>query len=68
MRRLLWILLAVLTVVLFILVAQQDERIWAELTRFDSSGMEAKIMALALIAMIALCCSASDLATCSNPF
>jgi len=52
LRRLLWTLLTLVTVVLFILVAQQDESFWAELTRFDSSAMESKIMALALIAMI----------------
>jgi aspartyl protease family protein len=53
LRRLLWILLALSTVVLLILVMRQNERAWTELTSFESSGLESKIMALALIAMIA---------------
>jgi aspartyl protease family protein len=52
LRRLLWILLMLLTVVLFVLVMRQNEGAWAELTSLDSSGWESKIMALALIAMI----------------
>jgi aspartyl protease family protein len=53
LRRLLWILLALLTVVLFVLVVRQSEQAWTELTSLDSAGLESKIMALALIAMIA---------------
>jgi aspartyl protease family protein len=53
-RRLLWTLFAVLTIVLFVLVARQNEAAWAELTRIDASSIETKIMALALLAMIAL--------------
>jgi aspartyl protease family protein len=51
-RRLLWILLAVLTIVLLVLVLQQSDA--ALLTRFEGSSIETKIMALAMIGMIAL--------------
>ena len=54
MRRLLWILLAVLTVALLVLVLQQNETALAELSRFDSASWETKIMALALVGLIAL--------------
>ena len=54
MRRLLWILLIALTVALFVLVMRHDETAWAELTRLDAASLETKIMALALIGMIAL--------------
>ena len=54
MRRLLWILLAILAIVLFALVLQHNEGALAELARFDSAAIETKIMALALVAMIAL--------------
>ncbi len=54
MRRLLWILLAILTIVLLVLVLQQNEAALAELSRFDSSSLETKIMALALVGLIAL--------------
>ena len=54
MRRLLWILLAVLTVALLVLVLQQNETARAELSRFDSASLETKIMALALVGLIAL--------------
>ena len=53
MRRLLWILLTVLTLVLFVLVLRQNDAMLAELTRFDSSSLETKIIALALIGVIA---------------
>jgi aspartyl protease family protein len=53
-RRLLWILLAVLTVALLVLVLQQNETALAELARFDTSSLETKITALVLVAIIAL--------------
>jgi aspartyl protease family protein len=53
-RRLFWILLAILTVALLVLVLQQNEAALAELSRFDSSSLETKIMALALVGLIAL--------------
>jgi aspartyl protease family protein len=53
-RRLLWILLAVLSVALLVLVLQQNEAVLAELSRFDTSSFETKIMALALVGLIAL--------------
>jgi aspartyl protease family protein len=53
-RRLLWILLAVLTVALLVLVLQQNETALAELARFDSSSLETKITAAVLVAIIAL--------------
>ena len=49
MRRLLWILLAVLTVALLVLVLQQNETALAELSRFDSASWETKVMAAALV-------------------
>ena len=54
MRRLLWILLAVLTVALLVLVLQQNETALAELSRFDSASWETKVMAAALVGLIAL--------------
>jgi len=53
-RRLLWILLAVLTVALLVLVLQQNETALAELSRFDSASWETKVMAAALVGLIAL--------------
>jgi aspartyl protease family protein len=53
-RRLLWILLAVLTVALLVLVLQQNETALAELSRFDGASVETKIMAAALVGLIAL--------------
>jgi aspartyl protease family protein len=53
-RRLLWILLAILTIALLVLVLQQNEAALAELSRFDTSSLETKIMALALVGLIAL--------------
>jgi aspartyl protease family protein len=53
-RRLLWILLAVLTGALLVLVLQQNETALAELARFDTSSLETKIIAVVLVAMIAL--------------
>ena len=54
MRRLLWILLALLTISLLVLVLQRNEAALAELSRFDSSSFETKIMAVALVGLIAL--------------
>ncbi len=54
MRRLLWMLIAVLTIVLFVLVLRHNETAWADFTRFDASSIETKILALAIVAMIAL--------------
>jgi aspartyl protease family protein len=53
-RRLLWILLAVLTIALLVLVLRQNEAALAELAHLDTSSLETKIMALALVGMIAL--------------
>jgi aspartyl protease family protein len=53
-RRILWILLAVLTIALLILVLRQNETALAELAHLDTSSLETKIMALALVGMIAL--------------
>jgi len=53
-RRLLWILLAVLTIALLVLVLQQNEAALAELSRFETSSLETKIMAGALVGLIAL--------------
>ena len=52
MRRLLWILIALLTIVLLILVLQQGDA--ALLSRLEGSSTETKIMALAMVAVIAL--------------
>lgn len=54
MRRLLWILLAVLTIAVLVLVLRQNEAALAELAHLDTSSLETKIMALALVGMIAL--------------
>ena len=54
MRRLLWFLLAIVTIALLVLVLQQNEAALAELSRFDTSSFETKIMALALVGLIAL--------------
>ena len=54
MRRLLWILLAVLTIALLVRVLQQNEAALAELSRFETSSLETKIMAGALVGLIAL--------------
>jgi len=53
-RRLLWILLALLTISLLVLVLQRNEAALAELSRFDSSSFETKIMAAALVGLVAL--------------
>ena len=54
MRRLLWILLAALTIALLILVLQQNEVALDELAHFESASLEAKITAAILIGLVAL--------------
>ena len=54
MRRLLWILLAVLTMALLVLVLQRNEAALAELSHLDTASLETKIMALALVGVIVL--------------
>ena len=54
MRRLLWILLAVLTVALLVLVLPQNEAALADLAQFDTSSLETKITAVVLVAIIVL--------------
>src|SRR5262249_17755515 len=49
-----WILLAIVTIALLVLALQQNEAALAELSRFDTSSLETKIMALALVGLIAL--------------
>jgi aspartyl protease family protein len=53
-RRLLWILLAILTIVLAVLVVAQNQAALAELKRWDAAGLEIKILALVLAGMAAL--------------
>jgi aspartyl protease family protein len=53
-RRIIWLLLAVLTIALFVLVLRQNDAALAELTRFDAAPLETKIMALAFVGVIAL--------------
>ena len=54
MRRLLLILLAILTVALLVLVLRQNEAALAELAHLDFSAHGVKIVALMLAGMIAL--------------
>ncbi len=54
MRRLLWILLTVLTIALLVLVLQHNEAALDDLAHLDNASLETKIMALALVGMIAL--------------
>lgn len=54
MRRLLWILLSVLTVALLVLVLPRTDGALADLAHLDSAPLETKIMALALVGMLAL--------------
>ena len=54
MRRLLWILLAALTIALLILVLQQNEVALDELAHFENASLEAKITAAVLIGLVAL--------------
>jgi aspartyl protease family protein len=53
-RRLSFFIFAVVAVLLGIALLRQHDIAWTELTRWDQSGVETKLMALALIAMIAL--------------
>jgi aspartyl protease family protein len=46
-------LFAVLAIALCILLVRQNEAVWAELVRLDTSSVETKIMALALVAVVA---------------
>jgi aspartyl protease family protein len=51
---LLWILLVVLSIVLFVLVLRHNRAALTELTRLDGAGVQDKLIALALIVMLAL--------------
>jgi aspartyl protease family protein len=53
-RRLLWILLATLTIALLILVLRQNEAALDELSHFENASLGTKITALILIGLIAL--------------
>jgi aspartyl protease family protein len=52
-RRLLWLLLAILTAVLFVLVVRQDATI-ASLSQYDFSSLATKLVALVFVAMLVL--------------
>jgi len=54
MRRLLWILLTVLTIALLVLILQRNEAVLADLAHLDAAPLETKIMALALVGLIVL--------------
>jgi aspartyl protease family protein len=51
---LLWILLVVLSIVLFVLVLRHNRAALTELTRLDGAGVQDKLIALALLVMLAL--------------
>jgi aspartyl protease family protein len=53
-RRLIFFLLAVLALVLCAFLLRHNDSAWHELMRWDDSDIETKVMALALVAMIAL--------------
>jgi aspartyl protease family protein len=53
-RRLGSFLFVIAAVLLLIFLLRQHDTAWAELVRWDQSGVETKIMALALVAMIVL--------------
>jgi aspartyl protease family protein len=53
-RRLLWVLLAVLTVVIFLLILKQDEGAIAGLTRLDISSLSVKIVILVFLGALVL--------------
>jgi aspartyl protease family protein len=53
-RRVLWILLLVLTLVLALLVLREKDAALVELISIDAASIETKITALALLAMLAL--------------
>ena len=54
MRRLLWVLLAILTVVMFLLILKQDEGMIAGLSRFDISSLGVKIVILVFLGALVL--------------
>ena len=54
MRRLLWVLLAILTVVMFLLILKQDEGAVASLSRFDISSLGVKIVILVFLGALVL--------------
>jgi aspartyl protease family protein len=53
-RRLLWILLAVLLIVLAVIVFSQNQAAWTDLVRFNGTGIEKKIFAVAFACILAL--------------
>jgi aspartyl protease family protein len=53
-RRLLWLLLTVLTITLLVLVLQRNEAALANLAHLEDAPLETKIMALALLGLIVL--------------
>jgi aspartyl protease family protein len=53
-RRLLWILLAALTIALLVLVLRQNETALDELSHFENASLGTKITAVVLIGLIAL--------------
>jgi aspartyl protease family protein len=53
-RRLLWVLLAVLTVVIFLLILKQDEGAIAGLTKLDISSLSVKIVILVFLGALVL--------------
>ena len=53
MRRLISLVLAVLAIALGVLLLRRNAAVWAELVRLDNSSVETKIMALALVAVVA---------------
>lgn len=54
MRRLLWILLSLLTIALLVIVLRRDDSALGDLSHLDNAPLETKIMALALVGMLAL--------------
>jgi aspartyl protease family protein len=53
-RRLLWLLLTLLTITLLVLVLQRNEAALANLAHLEDAPLETKIMALALLGLIVL--------------
>jgi aspartyl protease family protein len=53
-RRLLWFLLAIVVVVMFVLILQQDESALGNLTRFDISSLGVKVVALVFAGALVL--------------
>jgi aspartyl protease family protein len=53
-RRLLWFLLALLTVVMFVLILQQDDEGFAGLSRFDISSLGIKIIIVVFLGALVL--------------